>query len=244
MLDSIRDYVYAAALEETEEIELPDSTGRPDTITRPACKLQAFVRKDEQQKRGGKMLGYDLLKATVLRDFVQQDASSKPIDRLPMEKRPREQERANLVKLCNILAEETLEDRWGKKTELADDGEGKRGRRQQVPTADAKRAENLWKKGAVRVWCKRLRDALGLILGLASSDQSTIFQREITHIVWEQVRDAVRKIRDYDAWISEKVEPLLGGNVVGEIEKSLDEWADYNGQRHLDAYYLAGKDRP
>jgi hypothetical protein len=102
----------------------------------------------------------------------------------------------------------------------------------------------MWKKGAVRVWCKRLRDAIGLILGLASSDQDTILQRDISPAVWEQVRNAVRKIYSYDAWISEKVEPLLGGNVIGEIERSLDAWADYNEERHLDAYYLAGKERP
>lgn len=238
LLESTRDYVYAAALEDTEEIELPDAT----TIARPRCKIQNFVRKDEQQKRGGKMLGYDLLKATVLRDFVQQDASTKVIERVPVEKRPREQERLNLVKLCNILAEETLEGRWGQKTEPEAE-EGAR-RRQQILTSDAKRAENMWKKGAVRVWCKRLRDALGLILGLASSDQGTIFQRDISGAVWDQVRAAVRKIYAYDAWMSEKVEPLLGGNVIGEIEKSLDEWADYNGVPHLDAYSLAGKDRP
>src|SRR5262249_5481826 len=97
MLESIRDFVYAAALEDEEAYEIVDTAGRLATLTRPRSKIQAFVRRDEQQKRGGKLLGYDLLKSTVFKDFILQEASSKPLDKLPTEKRPRECERVNLV---------------------------------------------------------------------------------------------------------------------------------------------------
>ena len=53
-------------LEETHEVEYEDPTTNETKITlEPACKIQRFVRKDEQQKRGGKLLGYDLLKGTT-----------------------------------------------------------------------------------------------------------------------------------------------------------------------------------
>jgi hypothetical protein len=82
------------------------------------------------------------------------------------------------------------------------------------------------------------------MLGLASSDIETIFQRTIAKDVWDTIREAQRKIYSYGAWRSDKVVPLLGGNVIGEIELALDEWSDYNGQPRLDAYYLAGRERP
>jgi hypothetical protein len=33
----------------------------------------------------------------------------------------------------------------------------------------------------------------------------------------------------------------LGGNVIGEIEAALNDWADYSNQPRLDAYYLVGR---
>ena len=54
----------------------------------------------------------------------------------------------------------------------------------------------------------------------------------------------MKRIAGYDAWTNDKVVPLLGGNVVGEIERALDDWADYSEKPRLDAYYLAGQERP
>ena len=86
------------------EAEIEDATTKETrTILEPACKIQKFVRKDEQQKRGGKLLGYDLLKATILKDFVQQGPSEAVVTRLSREDWPRELERGNLVRLGNIL---------------------------------------------------------------------------------------------------------------------------------------------
>lgn len=192
------------------------------------------------------MLGYDLLKSTILKEFVQQDPSDKVVTKLPKDEWPREQERRNLVRLCNILADETLE-HWGETHEVNTDentSNKAKGRKTKQLTPAAAVSENLWKKGAVRIWSRRLRDAIGLELGLASSDLQTIFQRTITQEVWDKIREAVKKVYDYQAWTSEKVIPLLGGNVIGEIEKALDDWADYNKHPHLDAYYLLGRERP
>ncbi|MEK6281231.1 MAG: hypothetical protein AABN95_12830 [Acidobacteriota bacterium] len=245
--DSIFDYVYYAVLEDTHEIEYEDATtGELKTMEEPSCKLQKYIRKDEQQKRGGKMLGYDLLKSTILKEFVQQDPSDKVVTKLAKEEWPREQERRNLVRLCNILADETLE-HWGETQEVTADGSAvnkPRSRKTKQLTPEAAVSENLWKKGAVRIWSRRLRDAIGLELGLANADLQTIFQRPISQEIWDKIRAAVKSIYNYQAWISDKVVPLLGGNVIGEIEKALDDWADYNKQPHLDAYYLLGRVRP
>ncbi len=245
-LDSIFDYVYYGVLEDMHEIEYEDATtGELKTRVEPSCKLQKFVRKDEQQKRGGRLLGYDLLKSTILKEFVLQGPSDKVVTRLPKEDWPREQERKNLVRLCNLLAEETLEGKWNETHEVTVDPGGKqKGRKAKEPTQEALISENLWKKGSVRIWSRRLRDAIGLLLGLASSDLETILQRTINAETWQQIRDAIGKTYSYGAWTSDKLVPLLGGNVIGEIERALDEWADYNGQPHLDAYYLAGRARP
>jgi hypothetical protein len=245
-LESIFDYVYSAVLEDVHEVEYEDaSTGETKTMLEPACKIQEFVRKDEQQKRGGKLLGYDLLKATILKEFVQQGASEKVVTRLSREDWPRELERANLVRLDNILAEEMLEGRWGEThdVEIEQDGK-KRAKKIKEPTAEAVVAENLWKKGPVRIWSRRLRDAIGLMLRLASSDLETIFQRTIPKEVWDQIREGVKRIASYGGWGNDKVIPLLGGNVVGEIERALDDWADVSTEPRLDAYYLAGQERP
>ncbi len=245
-LDSIFDYVYSAVLEDEHEVEYEDATTKETkTMLEPACKIQAFVRKDEQQKRGGKLLGYDLLKATILKEFVQQGASDKVVTRLAREEWPRELERGNLVRLGNILAEEMLIGRWGEThdVELPQDGK-KKAKKVKEPTAEAVLTENLWKKGPVRIWSRRLRDAIGLMLRLASSDLDTIFQRTIPKETWDQIREAVKRIASYGAWANDKVLPLLGGNVVGEIERALDDWADFTNEPRLDAYFLAGQERP
>jgi len=127
-----------------------------------------------------------------------------------------------------------------KATIETDDGRG-RIRKRKTLTQEAVIAERLWKKGAIRIWSKHLRDAIGLILGLAASDQKRVFQRTILDNAWDQVRSAVQRIRDYGAWQSERVSPVLGGNVIGEIEAALNDWADYSNQLRLDAYYLVGR---
>jgi hypothetical protein len=247
-LEAIFDYVYSAVLEDEHEAEIEDATTKEiRTVAEPACKIQKFVRKDEQQKRGGKLLGYDLLKATILKDFVQQGASEKIVTRLPREDWPRELERGNLVRLGNILTEEMLEGRWGATHDVEQfeqEGSKRGAKKTRTPTPEALLAENLWKKGSVRIWTRRLRDAIGLMIGLASSDLETVFQRNISNDKWTQIREAVQRIASYGAWTSDKVVPLLGGNVVGEIERVLDEWAGYSGEPRLDAYYLAGQERP
>jgi hypothetical protein len=202
-LESIFDYVYSAVLEDEHEVEYEDATTKETkTMLEPACQIQRFVRKDEQQKRGGKQLGYDLLKATILKDFVQQGASEKIVTKLSREEWPRELERANLVRLGNILAEQMLNGRWGEThdVELEQDGAGKkRTKKIKEPTAEATLAENLWKKESVRIWSRRLRDAIGLMLRLASSDLETIFQRTIPKEIWDQIREAVKRIAIYGA---------------------------------------------
>jgi hypothetical protein len=124
------------------------------------------------------------------------------------------------------------------------EGSERRAKKTKVRTPEAFLAENLWKKGSVRIWSRRLCDAIGLMLRLASSDLETIFQRNISIDMWNHIREAVKRIAGYDAWTNDKVVPLLGGNVVGEIERALDDWADYSEKPRLDAYYLAGQERP
>jgi hypothetical protein len=141
-----------------------------------------------------------------------------------------------------------LEGRWGETHDVGQveqEGGSKRGaKKTRAPTQEALLAENLWKKGSVRIWTRRLRDAIGLMLRLASSDLDTVFQRNIANDKWTQIREAVQRVASYGAWTNDKVVPLLGGNVVGEIERALDDWADYSNEPRLDAYYLAGQERP
>jgi hypothetical protein len=219
-LESIFDYVYSAVLEDEHEVEYEDATkNETRTMLEPACKIQRFVRKDEQQKRGGKLLGHDLLKGTILKEFVQQGVRQ---------------------------GRDTIASRGGETHELdpESDGSKQRGKKVKAPIPEALLAENVWKKGSVRIWSRRLRDAIGLMLRLASSDLDTIFQRPIANDNWVQIRDAVHRIAHYGAWTNDRVVPLLGGNVLGEIERALDEWADYSSEPRLDAYYLAGQQRP
>jgi hypothetical protein len=79
--------------------------------------------------------------------------------------------------------------------------------------------------GSVRIWTRRLRDSIGLMLGLASSDLETVFQRTISNEMWSQIREAVRVIAGYGAWKNDKVAPLLGGN------ESLADFLTRKGRR-------------
>jgi hypothetical protein len=241
---SILDFVYAGVLDDEQEIVRDNpATGEIITEKKPACKIQGFVRKDEQQKRGGKSLGYDALKSSLLKEFVQQSASDKDLSNTDATEWPRQYERRNLVKLCDIITEEMLENRWQATQPVNGEDSGRR-KPKVEPTPEAVAAENLFKKGALRIWSRKLKEAIALMLRLAGSDYDTIFQRHVRKDTWDQIRVAVRRIADYRAWANEGVVALLGGNVIGQIEAQLNMWADMNQQPRLDAYYLANVSRP
>src|SRR2546428_12187213 len=118
------------------EQELDDATGQVQVMA--LCMLTKFVNLGQQARRGGKQLSYELLHTTIFKDFIFKGLYDFDKGLGSNSEDPREREKRNLLRLCNIIASRTLEGKWG--------------------TGDV-HCDRFWKKGAVRYWSPVLKQA-------------------------------------------------------------------------------------
>ncbi len=144
-----------------------------------------------------------------------------------------------MTRLGNLLAKYTLQGKWNEHNTVE-----VRDKKMKVPTPKALAAERLWKKGAVRYWSSELKNAIALILGVAGSDVSRIFQLQISSDRWQQIENAVKRLANYPAWSDEPIEPVLNTNVLEQVRQGLSDWAAKNRATTLDAYFIAERTRP
>jgi hypothetical protein len=144
-----------------------------------------------------------------------------------------------MTRLGNLLAKYTLQGKWNEHNTVE-----VRDKKMKVPTPEALTAERLWKKGAVRYWSSELKNAIALILGVAGSDVSRIFQLQISSDRWQQIENAVKRLANYPAWSDETIEPVLNTNVLEQVREGLSDWAAKNRATTLDAYFIAERTRP
>jgi hypothetical protein len=103
----------------------------------------------------------------------------------------RKQERDNIIRLFNIVAEETLKGQWNP----------------QLKDAKHKKAERIYLSGALRAWVPLLKDAVAQILQLYESDEKEkIFFREIAEGNFELIRGRIKRLFSHKLWIDSNTE--------------------------------------
>ena len=116
------------------------------------------------------------LKLTIFKHFITPppiDINIEELDEL------REFERKNVVKLMNILTQETLENKWN-------------------PVTDDnwhRVAERIYAAGSLKAWTGMLRDVISQILGLYDQhERKRVLLREISEDKWEVITGRIRRL--------------------------------------------------
>jgi len=98
----------------------------------------------------------------------------------------RKQERDNIIRLLNIVAEETLIGQWNP----------------QLNDAKHKKAERIYLSGALRAWVPLLKDVVAQILQLYESDEKEkIFFRETSEGNFGLIRGRIKHLFTHKLWI-------------------------------------------
>lgn len=231
MQAAITDQVINYVLYSKQTIETAD--GRTQEID--LCRMVDYIELSPQSRRSKDKLSFNQISSTIFSDFISRDLCDFDESKGKSEDNPREREKRNLLQLCNLLAIHTLENKW----KATEDGQ-KNGR----ATPQALIAERLWKKGALRYWSPILKEAIGLIIGVAGRDAERIFQFNINSATWNDIEACIKRLFEYPGWRDEQLVEVLNTNVLEGIERAFADWTHENNQHMLDAYYLAAKQRP
>lgn len=122
------------------------------------------------------------LKQTIFKHFITSpplDTNIEELDEL------REFERRNVVKLMNILTQESLETKWN-------------------PDANDHWhhvAERIYAAGSLKAWTGMLRDVIAQILGLYDEqERRKILLREVQEDTWNTVRGRIKRLFEHKIW--------------------------------------------
>ncbi|MCL0073924.1 hypothetical protein M1O50_03480 [Dehalococcoidia bacterium] len=123
------------------------------------------------------------LTVTIFKNFI----TSPPLDMdIELLDELRELERRNVIRLMNILAEETLEGRWNPTTR--DDWH--------------RWAERIYAAGSLKAWTRMLRDVVAQVLGLFDTEERRkILLREIQEGQWQVIKDRIKRLfQEHKIW--------------------------------------------
>lgn len=151
-----------------------------DIVDNESNKLSRYL--SEKQRGRKQPLTFARLKKTIFQQMIL----SPPVeDEFESKTEFRKEERTNLIKLMNIIAEEGLENKWA--PERAD--------------AAHKKAEKIFSAGAVRAWITLLRDALNIHLKhYTDEERQRFFYRRIPETEFQYFGKFIRKIFNHKIW--------------------------------------------
>jgi len=118
-------------------------------------------------------------------------------------------ERKNVVKLLNILAEETLDGRWNPESN----------------DAQHRKAERIYRAGCVRAWSKMFRDLVAAILSVWDEDKKKrMFFEDISDTKWSEIRAKVKKFFSHKIWEDPRpeIDAQLKVNDISSIKQTFD----------------------
>ncbi|MBI4197753.1 MAG: hypothetical protein HY533_01420 [Chloroflexi bacterium] len=195
--------------------------------------MKSYIDLSPQSRRAAKgQVSYSLLQTTLFDEFVSGELTGHDYATSKADSDPRARETKNLLRLLNLLAEQSMEGRL--------DAQGDSPKETLVRIS----AEAMWKKGAVRYWVVELKQAIALMTGVVGDDMDRIFQLNLSDEVWRNISEAIQRIKNYKAWADPSVRELLNANTLDTTKDAIAGWAAANQSEVLDAYYLAGKERP
>lgn len=122
------------------------------------------------------------LKRSIFTNFVVSPPLEEDLDVVDVW---RDNELGNVVRLLNILAQETLDGRWNPKSN----------------NAQHRKAERIYRAGCVRTWSKMLKDLIAAVLGIWDADRKErMFLEDIPDSKFEEIRSRVGKFFSHKLW--------------------------------------------
>jgi len=121
----------------------------------------------------------------------------------------RDNERRNVVRLLNILAEETLDARWNPESN----------------DSQHRKAERIYGAGCTRAWSKMLKDMIAAILSIWDADKKErMFFNSIHDDKWKEIRSKVRKFFSHKIWEDPRpeIDAQLKVNDVSTIKQAFE----------------------
>lgn len=172
----------------------------------PENKIVEYIAEENRSRKNP--LTYSVLQKTFFNDFL----SAPPLE-VEFESPAdfRKNERLNLVKLFNIIADETLIGQWN--PELND--------------STHKRTERIYLSGAIRAWVPMLKDAIAQILRLFESDEKeNIFFRDISDKDFDIIHGRVKQLFSHKIWDDPKseIDSMLKINEPATTKKYLKDY--------------------
>lgn len=146
----------------------------------PKNKITEFIAEENRKRKNP--LTHSLLNRTFFVEFL----ITKPLKE-PLEESEdlRTKEKNNMVRLFNIVAEETLIGRWNP----------------EANNAEHKKAERVYLAGAIRAWTPLLKDVVAQVLRIYDSDEKEIiFLREISEEDFKLIRGRVKRLFSHKIW--------------------------------------------
>lgn len=146
----------------------------------PKNNITEFIAEENRTRKNP--LTHSLLSRTFFLEFLV----TKPL-REPLQEAEelRTKEKNNMIRLFNIVAEETLIGRWNPEAD----------------NADHKKAERVYLAGAVRAWVPLLKDVVAQVVRIYDSDEKErIFLREVSEEDFALIRGRVRRLFSHKIW--------------------------------------------
>jgi hypothetical protein len=153
---------------------------------KPKNKITEFIAEENHTRKN------PLTHSSLNRTFFSEFLVTKPIkESLEGSEDLRTKEKNNMVRLFNIVAEETLIGHWNP----------------EANNAGHKKAERIYLAGAIRAWVPLLKDVVAQVLRIYDSDQKeTIFFGEISEDNFELIRGRVRRLFSHKIWTDPNIE--------------------------------------
>jgi hypothetical protein len=152
---------------------------------------------------GKRPLTHSLVQKTFFKEFLV----APPLDvAFESDSDLREHERRNLVLLMNMVAEETLVNRWNP----------------DANDAEHRRAQRIYLAGAIRGWVVVLKNVVAQLLHLFDDDERRrVLFRPIEQQQWDIIRGRVAKLFSHPIWL--KVDPSIDDALKANVPESTQE---------------------
>ncbi len=146
----------------------------------PKNKITEFIAEENRTRKNP--LTHSSLNRTFFTEFLVTKPLKESLEEL---EDLRTKEKNNMVRLFNIVAEETLIGHWNP----------------EANNAGHKKAERIYLAGAIRAWVPVLKDVVAQVLRIYDSDEKeTIFLREISEEDFELIRGRVKRLFSHKIW--------------------------------------------
>lgn len=151
-----------------------------EIVDDPNNKLSAFLSEKNRTRK------QPLTFSRLQKSFFQHMIFPSPVkDEFESDNDFRKEKRKNIIKLFNMIVDETLEGKWA-----PDRGD-----------ANHKRAERIFSAGPVRAWVVLLRDAISVHLKHFDEQKKRIFfYRNISDEEFEGFREVIKRIFSHKIW--------------------------------------------